>query len=174
VQWCISSFCVRSGPSRGFQGRLRPSRSAFLPFAPALANLPAMRKTTLPTTPTRDAVRTPLFWLFYEHHDALVASWHGHRVKWPVVCAWAAEQRVSAEVEIARKTWARVCALKAQEKTEREARRRPPLVPTPRQTFPPPVAAPTRAEVPETSRSDAEKRMALMQARINQRSGRLA
>lgn len=132
-----------------------------------------MRKTTLPTTPTRDAVRTPLFWLFYEHHDALVASWHGHRVKWPVVCAWAAEQRVSAEGEIARKTWARVCALKAQEKTEREARRRPPLVLTPRQTLPPPVAAPTRAEVPETSRSDAEKRMALMQARINQRSGRL-
>jgi len=139
-----------------------------------------MRKTKTPPTPsspatlTRDAIRTPLFWLLYEHHDALVASWRGHRVKWPVVCAWAAEQQVSAEAEIARKTWARVCALKAREKAEREARQRLPLVPTPRQTSPPPVAAPTRAAVPETPQSDVERRMALMQAKINQRSGRLA
>lgn len=157
------------------------------PFAADPASLPAMCKIKtppnpdLPAAPTRDAVRTPLFWLLYEHHEPFAEGWRGHRVKWPAVCAWAAAHGVSdqqgnaIQPGTAKKAWARVCALKAQEKAEREARRRPSLNPTPRQTLPPPpVAAPTRAEVPETPQSDAEKRMALMQARINQRSGRLA
>jgi len=124
--------------------------------------------------------RSALFWLLYQHHGTLLEKWNGRRVDWNLVSAWAAAQQAwdrngqTPHPNTARKTWQRVRALVEREKTEREAKRRPSLNPTPRQTLPPPVAAPTRAKVPETPQSDAEERMALMQARINQRSGRLA
>ena len=132
--------------------------------------------------PIRSAVRTPLFWLLYRHHEALAESWRGHRVKWPEVCAWAAAHGVSdkrsnaIQPTAAKKAWVRVQALKAQEKDEREAKRRPSLTPTPRQTLPPPVATPTRAEIPGTPQSDVEvkERIARTMAKINRASGRRA
>jgi hypothetical protein len=134
----------------------------------------------LPAAPIRGAVRTPLFWLLYEHHEALAESWRGHRVRWPEVCAWAAAHGVSdkqgnaIQPTAAKKAWVRVQALKAREKAEREARHRPSLNPTPRSTLPPAVGAPTRAEVPRAPQSDVERRLAEMKATINRRSGRLA
>ncbi len=138
------------------------------------------KKADLPDTVLLGQERSRLFWLLYDHHAVLEARWRSRRVDWRAVCAWAlAEGGMNAKGEppapnIAKQTWRRVCELHAREKADREARRRSSLVATPRQTLPPPVAASTRAEVPETPQSDAEKRMALMQARINRQSGRLA
>ncbi len=138
------------------------------------------KKADLPDTVLLGQERSRLFWLLYDHYAVLETRWRGRRVDWRAVCAWAvAEGGMNAKGEpptpnLAKQTWRRVCHLHGREKAAREARRRPPLLPTPRQTLPPPVAAPTPAKVPETPQSDAEERMALMQARINQRSGRLA
>ncbi len=160
------------------------------PFAPALASLPAMRKTKpppnpdLPAIPTRDAVRTPLFWLLYEHHKAFAESWRGHRVKWPTVCAWAAAHGVSdqqgnaIQPGTAKKVWARVCAVKAQEKADREARQRPAHVRSPAINQAPTVATPVvnppnRSQpAPAQGMASAEERVAALNAYIRQRSGR--
>jgi len=134
----------------------------------------------VPDTVLRSTERSPLFWLLYQHHAVLAPRWKVQRVDWQAVCAWAETQQAwdntgsVPKPGTAQKTWQRVCHLHAREKAEREARRRPPLVPTPRQTLPPPVAAPTGAKAPETPQADVERRMALMRAKINQRSGRLA
>lgn len=183
-----------SGPPGVAAGRQGPLRA---PFAPDAASLPDMRKAKPQpdpdplAAPIRGAVRTPLFWLLYEHHEALAANWRGHRVKWPDVCAWATAHGVSdkrgnaIKPTAAKKAWVRVQALKAREQAEREAKRRPSIHPTPRQTLPPPVATP-RALPPDRSHpapaqgtgqvdeADLERRMALTQATINRRSGRPA
>ena len=187
MQWCISYSC---GLPRASKGRYGPpwaaAGSCESPFAPDPASLPDMRKAKPQpdpdplAAPIRGAVRTPLFWLLYEHHEALAENWRGHRVKWLEVCAWAAAHGVSdkrgnaIQPTAAKKAWVRVQALKAREKAEREANRRPSLYPTPRSTLPPPVAAPTQAEVPKTPQSDVEERKAIMRAQINRQSGRRA
>ena len=138
------------------------------------------RKADPPDTVLLGQERSRLFWLLYDNHAVLEARWRSRRIDWRSVCAWAvAEGGVNAKGEpptpnAAKQTWHRVCHLHAREKAEREAQRRPSLVATPRQTLPPPVAAPTRAKVPETPQSDVEERIALMTAKLNRRSGRRA
>ena len=134
----------------------------------------------VPETVLRSTERSPLFWLLYEHHALLASRWEVQRADWRAVCAWAETQQAwdktgrTPTPGTAQKTWQRVCLQHAREKAQREAQRRPSLIPTPRQTLPPAVVAPTRAEVPKTPQSDVEERMALMKAKINRRSGRLA
>jgi hypothetical protein len=149
-----------------------------------------MRKTKpppnpdLPAIPTRDAVRTPLFWLLYEHHKALAENWRGHRVKWPAVCAWAAAHGVCDQHGNAilpgtvKKTWARVCALVEHEKAEREARQRPAHLRSPAVNQAPAIAVavvnPSNRSQPAPAQemASAEERVAALNAYIRQRSGR--
>ena len=146
--------------------------------------------TALPPVILRDNVRSPLFWLLYEHHDALVETWRNRRANWLAVCTWAAEQQTTdrngeplkvdaARADAARKTWERVCAVKAQEKADREARQRPAYVRSPATSQPPPVAAPSpnRSHPPAAQPNpggefDVEQHLADVQATIARRSGR--
>ena len=144
----------------------------------------------LPPTILRDTARSPLFWLLYEHHDALAETWRHRRANWLAVCAWAAERQTldrdgkplrvdAAGADAARKTWERVCAVKAQEKADREARQRPAYVRTPAINQPPLVAAPSpnRSHPPAAQPNpgadfDVEQHLADVQATIARRSGR--
>ena len=153
-----------------------------------------MRKKApaLPSTILRDNARSPLFWLLYEHHDALTETWRHRRANWLAVCTWAAEEQIAdqdgkpikadaARADAARKTWDRVCAVKAQEKVRQEAKPRPvhlrspavsqaPVV-TPRVTNPP--NPPNRSHpAPAQGMASAEERVAALNAIIDQRSGR--
>ncbi len=151
----------------------------------------AMRKKTpgsptLPPAILRDTARSSLFWLLYEHHDALVETWRHRRANWLAVCAWAAEQQIAdrdgkpiradtARADAARKTWERVCAVKAQEKADREARQRPAHVRSPAINQAPTVATPVanRSQpAPAQGMASAEERVAALNAYIRQRSGR--
>ena len=138
------------------------------------------KKAELPDSVLLGQERSHLFWLLYDNHAVLEARWRSRRIDWRSVCAWAVtEGRMNAKGEpptpkIAKQTWHRVCHLHAREKAEREAQRRPSIIPTPRQTLAPPVAAPTRAEVKGTPQSDVEERKAIMRAKINRQSGRRA
>ena len=104
-----------------------------------------MRKKApaLPPAILRDTARSPLFWPLYEHHDTLAETCRHRRANWRAVCAWAAEQQVpdrdgkpikadAARADAARKTWERVCAVKAQERADREVKQRPAHVRSPR------------------------------------------
>ncbi len=140
-----------------------------------------LKKAELPDSVLLGQERSRLFWLLYDNHAVLEARWRSRRIDWRSVCAWAvAEDGMNAKGEpptpkIAKQTWHRACQLHAREKAERDARKRPHINPTPRSTLAPPVVvAPTRAEVPKTPQSDAEERIALMTAKLNRRSGRLA
>ena len=110
-----------------------------------------MRKKPRPDPPIPDLLGTehsPLYWLFHRRHAELTAIWKGERIRWPAVGAWAAEQEAWAgtgeppKPETARKTWKRVCAAKAREQAERQAKQRPARVPTPRANVPPPTPTP--------------------------------
>ena len=143
----------------------------------------------LPPAILRDTARSPLFWLLYEHHDALVETWRHRRANWLAVCAWAAEQQVAdhdgkpikvdaARADAARKIWERVCTAKAQEKADREAKQRPAYARSPAVNQAPAVAAPV-ANLPNRSHpapakgmASAEERVAALNAIIDQRSGR--
>ena len=147
----------------------------------------------LPPTILRDTTRSPLFWLLYEHHDALAETWRHRRANWLAVCAWAAEQQTTdrdgeplkvdaARADAARKTWERVCAVKAQEKADREARQRPAYARSPAISKAPPVAAPAvnplnrshpaPAQTNPGEEFDVEQHLADVQATIAHRSGR--
>ena len=84
---------------------------------------------------TRETTRTPLFWLLYDRHAELSETWNGHRVKWPVVCAWITacgvtdKQGKAIQPGAAKMCWRRVCASKAQEQAEQQAKLRPAPVP---------------------------------------------
>lgn len=140
----------------------------------------------LPPTILRDTTRSPLFWLLYEHHDALAETWRHRRANWLAVCAWAAEQQTTdrdgdplkvdaGRADAARKTWDRVCAVKAQEKADREAKQRPAYARSPAISQAPPVAAPSPDRshpAPAQGMASAEERVAALNAFIRQRSGR--
>ena len=155
-------------------------------FAAVVRSLPTMRKTKptpspdLLAAPAREAVRTPLFWLLYDNHARLSETWDGNRVRWATVCAWAAAHGVPDQPpDAVRMTWARVCAAKAHEKAKREAKQRPAPMRSPAVNHVPAIAPPPQSRSQpsapqETPQSDVERRMALMRAKINQRSGRLA
>lgn len=128
----------------------------------------------LPPIPIRDFVRTPLFWLLYDHHAELSETWRGSRVRWPVVCAWATASGVTdregrpLQPGAVKMCWRRVCAAKVEEQAEQTAK------PTPA-----PVRSPVVNRVPAMPQSapaqrddSVAERMALMTAKINQRSGR--
>ena len=151
-----------------------------------------MRKKApaLPPAILRDTARSPLFWLLYEHHDALAETWRHRRANWRAVCAWAAEQQVpdrdgkpiiadAARADAARKTWERVCAVKAQEEAERQARQRPAHVRSPAVNHAPAVAAlPPNRSQPAPAQSgpgqefDPDEHIAKLKATIARRSGR--
>jgi hypothetical protein len=154
-----------------------------------------MRKKApaLPSTILRDNARSPLFWLLYEHHDALTETWRHRRANWLAVCTWAAEERIAdqdgklikadaARADAARKTWERVCAVKAQEKARQEAKPRPVHLRSPAVNQPPAVAVavvnpPNRSHPPPAQDSpgeefDVEQHMADIRATIAHRSGR--
>lgn len=137
--------------------------------------------------------RTPLFWLLYEHHEMLTESWRHRRASWPEVCSWAAGRQVldrdgkPVKPHAARKTWARVCDLKEQERADREAKQRPAPArsPTVKRVPPgavPPVAAPvtnpptrsqpTPAQADAGQEFDADQYIAEMRADLAHRSGR--
>ncbi len=154
-------------------------------FAAAVCSLSAMRKTKpapsldLPAAPAREAVRTPLFWLLYDNHARLSETWSSNRVSWPAVCVWAAAHGVADQRPNAvRMTWARVCAVRAQEKADREARQRPAHVRSPASNQTPGVVAPVvnppnRSQpAPAQGRASGAERVAALNAIINQRSGR--
>lgn len=161
-------------------------RSLVFAFAAAMRSLPDMRKTKptpnpdLPAAPAREAVRTPLFWLLYDNHARLSETWGSNRVRWPAVCAWAAAHGVPDQrSDAARMTWARVCAVKAQEKADREARQRPAHVRSPAVDQAPPVAAPAlNRSQPAPAQSgpgqefDPDEHIAKLKATIARRSGR--
>ena len=143
----------------------------------------------LPPAILRDTARSPLFWLLYEHHDALVETWRHRRANWLAVCTWAAEQQIAdhdgklirvdaARADAARKTWERVCVAKAQEKADREAKPRPAYARSPTISQPPPVAAPAdnppnrSHSAPAKGMASAEERVAALNAIIDRRSGR--
>lgn len=161
-------------------------RSTVFAFAAAVRSLPVMRKTKptpntdLPAAPAREAVRTPLFWLLYDNHARLSGTWGSNRVRWPAVCAWAAAHGVPDQrPDAARMTWARVCAVKAQERADREARQRPAHVRSPAVNQPPAMAAPppNRLQPAPAQGSpgqgfDPDEHIARLRATIAQRSGR--
>lgn len=154
-----------------------------------------MRKKApaLPSTILRDNARSPLFWLLYEHHDALTETWRHRRANWLAVCTWAAEEQVAdqngkpikadaARADAARKTWDRVRVVKAQEKAERDAKPRPvhlrsptvsqaPAV-APRVTNPPNRSHPAPAQTSPGEEFDVEQHLADIRATIAHRSGR--
>lgn len=145
-----------------------------------------MRKKAIPEIPEtvlRSTERSPLFWLLHQHHAVLAARWKVQRVDWKAVCTWAGTQQAwdrtgsIPKPGTAQKTWQRVCRQHAREKAEREAKLRPAHLRSPAVNHVPVIAPPpqSRSHPPapqETSQSDVERRMALMQATINRRSGR--
>lgn len=111
------------------------------------------KKKRPPDPPIPDAVahgteHSPLYRLFHRRHAELAALWKGRRTTWAAVCAWAAEQGAWAGTGeapkplTAKKTWERVCAAKAKEAAERQAKQRPARVPTPKANTSPPQPAP--------------------------------
>ncbi len=123
---------------------------------------------------TRETTRTPLFWLLYDRHAELSETWNGHRVKWPVVCAWIAacgvtdKQGKAIQPGAAKMCWRRVMAAKAEEEAEQAAKPTPAYVRSPAVT-----RAPARPQpAPAQGNDDVEERMRLMRATINRRSGR--
>ena len=115
---------------------------------------------------TRDTTRTPLFWLLYDRYAELSETWHGHRVKWPVVAAWVQacgltdRQGKAIQPGAIKMTWRRVCAAKAEEQAAKPA-------PAPvRSSYARPQPAPTQAQ------TSAEERVAALNAIIDRRSGR--
>lgn len=138
-------------------------------FAADPASLRVMKKN--PTLDrliqmTRETTRTPLFWLLYDRHAELSETWCGHRVRWPVVCAWVASCGVTDKQGKAlapgavKMTWRRVCAAKAEEQAAKPA-------PAPvRPSYARPQPAPTQAQ------TSAGERVAALNAIIDRRSGR--
>ena len=139
----------------------------------------------VPEPVLKGSERSALFWLLYQHHDALWDKWNGRRVDWKLVSAWAEAQQAwdrngrTPQPDTAQRTWHRVRALVAREKAERQAKQRPAHVRSPAINHVPVIAPPpqSRSQPPapqETPQSDVERRMAEMKAMINRRSGRLA
>ena len=148
-------------------------------------------KASVPDAVLLGQERSRLFWLLYEHHAELEATWRVRRVNWRAVCAWAVtEGGMNAKGDpptpkLAKLTWERVCQLHARERAAREARQRPSHARSPAVNQAPPVAPswatpPNRSHPPEaqgagqTEEADLERRMALTRAMINRRSGRPA
>lgn len=178
MQWCISISGVPSAavhvPPRAFRSARVPSRS---PFAPGPGSVRAMSKNpkpNFPPPPVRDFVRTPLFWLLYDHHAELSETWRGSRVRWPVVCAWAAARGVAdrqgkpIQPGAAKMCWRRVCAAKAEEGARQAARPRP----APAAPVRPSYAAPPRVPEPPLTDDEVQRRINSMRETIYRRSGR--
>lgn len=133
-------------------------------------------KLNLAPPPFRDFVRTPLFWLLYDHHAELSETWRGSRVRWPVVCAWVAARGVTdregkaIQPGAAKMCWRRVMAAKAEEEEEAEQAAKP----APAYVRPPAVArAPAMPQpAPAQGNDSVEERMRFMRATINRRFGR--
>ena len=120
---------------------------------------------------TRETTRTPLFWMLHDRHAELSATWHGHRVKWPVVAAWVAscgitdKQGKAIQPGAIKMTWRRVCAAVAEEQAAKPA-------PTPVRSPAVPRAPAMPQPAPAQAIPSAEERIAKMQETIWRRSGR--
>lgn len=138
----------------------------------------------IPEPVLQGSERSALFWLLYQHHDALTQKWKGRRVDWNLVSAWAETQQAwdrngqTPRPNTARKTWERVRALVAHERAEREAKPRPTYLRSPAVNQAPPVTAPSpnppnrSHPAPAQGMPSAEERVAALNATINRRSGR--
>jgi len=80
----------------------------------------------------RDPARSSLFWDLYEHHAALLRAKGGGRFRWRELTARAVARGLTdangnlPDWQTTKKTWQRVCELKAREQAERNERRRVP------------------------------------------------
>ena len=132
----------------------------------------------------RPNTRSSLFWWLLEHHDAVVQSAEGRRQDWKGLCATFESEGLTdldgnpANARTARMTWwrvrkekARIDALRAAERAERERR----AAASPRRDMPsqfrkgeygPPLAtvSATKPELPATTVQQAKRRFQLSTA----------
>lgn len=138
----------------------------------------------IPEPVLKGSERSALFWLLYQHHDALWDKWNGRRVDWKLVSAWAETQQAwdrngrTPQPDTAQRTWHRVRALIARERAEQQAKPRSAHLRSPTINQAPAVAAPATNPpnrshpAPAQGMASAEERVAALNAIIDRRSGR--
>ena len=77
----------------------------------------------------RDPARGPLFWWFYDNHADILRLAAGQRINWLELCPKLTKLGLTDQTgrpmttQTARKTWARVCEMKARVREARDRQR---------------------------------------------------